>query len=88
MIAQGETAEDGPILDRGPGRGREPLRTCIVTREAKASAGLIRFVLGPDQQRRLHATRATVSAVTGRAPNFLISFAQPGYASSRVIWPY
>ena len=28
----------------------EPERTCIVTREAKASAGLIRFVLGPDQQ--------------------------------------
>ena len=28
----------------------EPERTCIVTREAKAPAGLIRFVLGPDQQ--------------------------------------
>ena len=28
----------------------EPERTCIVTREAQASAGLIRFVLGPDQQ--------------------------------------
>ena len=28
----------------------EPERTCIVTREAKTPAGLIRFVLGPDQQ--------------------------------------
>lgn len=29
---------------------QEPERTCIVTREAKGPAGLIRFVLGPDQQ--------------------------------------
>ena len=28
----------------------EPERTCIVTREAKGPAGLIRFVLGPDHQ--------------------------------------
>ena len=28
----------------------EPERTCIVTREAQAPAGLIRFVLGPDHQ--------------------------------------
>ena len=28
----------------------DPERTCIVTREAKAPAELIRFVLGPDQQ--------------------------------------
>ncbi|MBB3021047.1 hypothetical protein FHR70_004137 [Microvirga lupini] len=28
----------------------EPERTCIVTREANSPAGLIRFVLGPDQQ--------------------------------------
>ena len=28
----------------------EPERTCIVTREAKTPAGLIRFVLGPDHQ--------------------------------------
>ncbi|KFG68125.1 RNA-binding protein [Microvirga sp. BSC39] len=28
----------------------EPERTCIVTREAKTPAGLIRFVLGPDSQ--------------------------------------
>ena len=28
----------------------EPERTCIVTREAKSPAGLIRFVLGPDHQ--------------------------------------
>ncbi|MFF8798490.1 MULTISPECIES: RNA-binding protein [unclassified Methylobacterium] len=48
MIAQGETAEDGPILDRGPGRGREPVRTCIVTRKAQSPAAMIRFVLGPD----------------------------------------
>lgn len=29
---------------------QEPERTCIVTREAKTPAGLIRFVLGPDHQ--------------------------------------
>ena len=28
----------------------EPERTCIVTREAQSPAGLIRFVLGPDNQ--------------------------------------
>jgi predicted RNA-binding protein YlxR (DUF448 family) len=28
----------------------EPERTCIITREAKGPAGLIRFVLGPDSQ--------------------------------------
>ena len=28
----------------------EPERTCIVTREANSPAGLIRFVLGPDNQ--------------------------------------
>ena len=28
----------------------EPERTCIVTREARSPAGLIRFVLGPDNQ--------------------------------------
>ncbi len=48
MSAQGETAETGLELDRGPGRGREPVRTCIVTRTAQSPAGMIRFVLGPD----------------------------------------
>ncbi|CAO4168345.1 RNA-binding protein [Methylorubrum populi] len=48
MIAQDEETEDGPILDRGPGRGREPVRTCIVTREALLPKKMIRFVRGPD----------------------------------------
>ncbi|MDV2983421.1 UNVERIFIED_CONTAM: RNA-binding protein [Methylobacteriaceae bacterium AG10] len=52
MIARGETVEEaagtGPDLDRGPGRGREPVRTCIVTRTAQSPSGMIRFVLGPD----------------------------------------
>ncbi|MFY9289967.1 MAG: RNA-binding protein [Methylorubrum rhodinum] len=41
-------AEDDPPLDRGPGRGREPLRTCIVTRVTQSPEAMIRFVLGPD----------------------------------------
>lgn len=35
-------------LDDGPRGARPRLRTCIVTRQAKAPAALIRFVVGPD----------------------------------------
>ena len=79
MITQGETAETGPELDRGPGRGREPVRTCIVTRTAQSPTAMIRFVLGPDGavvpdlRARLPgrgawvtATRATVEAAVKR----------------------
>ncbi len=41
-------ADEAPPLDRGPGRGREPLRTCIVTRVTQSPEAMIRFVLGPD----------------------------------------
>ena len=85
MIAQGgtdgESAETGPDLDRGPGpgRGREPVRTCIVTRKAQSPSAMIRFVLGPDAtvvpdlRARLPgrgawvtATRATIEAAVKR----------------------
>ncbi|MEH3119002.1 MAG: RNA-binding protein [Methylorubrum populi] len=79
MTVQGEAAGTGPELDRGPGRGREPVRTCIVTRTAQSPSGLIRFVLGPDGtvvpdlRARLPgrgawvtATRATVEAAVKR----------------------
>lgn len=79
MIAQDESAGHGPELDRGPGRGREPVRTCIVTRTAQSPAAMIRFVLGPDGavvpdlRARLpgrgawvSATRATVEAAVKR----------------------
>ncbi|WP_232631705.1 RNA-binding protein [Methylobacterium sp. Leaf118] len=39
---------EAPSLDRGPGRGRTPARTCIVTRVTQAPEAMIRFVLGPD----------------------------------------
>jgi predicted RNA-binding protein YlxR (DUF448 family) len=41
-------AEEAPPLDRGPGRGREPARTCIVTRVVQSPEAMIRFVMGPD----------------------------------------
>jgi predicted RNA-binding protein YlxR (DUF448 family) len=49
---------------------QEPERTCIVTREAKAPAGLIRFVLGPDNQvvaDLKHKLPGRGAWVTGRA---------------------
>ena len=70
MIAatDGETDLD-PALDPGPGRGRQGVeRTCIVTREAKAPAAMIRFVLSPedrvvpDLRARLPGRGAWVSA--------------------------
>ncbi|WP_096487862.1 RNA-binding protein [Methylorubrum populi] len=83
MIARGEADGEadaaGPELDRGPGRGREPVRTCIVTRIAQPPAAMIRFVLGPDgavvpdlrsrlpgRGAWLTATRATVEAAVKR----------------------
>jgi uncharacterized protein len=44
-------AEPDPstLLDAGLGRGRaNAMRTCLVTRVAQAPAGMIRFVLGPE----------------------------------------
>ena len=45
---QQEAPDPGPSLDRGPGRGRDPARTCIVTRVTQAPEAMIRFVRGPD----------------------------------------
>ena len=47
-VAMQAEAEEAPPLDRGPGRGREPMRTCIVTRVTQSPEAMIRFVLGPD----------------------------------------
>lgn len=79
MSAQEEPAGAGPDLDRGPGRGREPVRTCIVTRTAQSPAAMVRFVVGPDGavvpdlRARLPgrgawvtATRATIDAAVKR----------------------
>ena len=55
MIAQGgtdgESAETGPDLDRGPGRGREPVRTCIVTRKAQSPSAMNFSVCSSKQTR-------------------------------------
>lgn len=40
--------DEAESLDRGPGRGRSPLRTCIVTRVTQGPEAMVRFVLGPD----------------------------------------
>jgi predicted RNA-binding protein YlxR (DUF448 family) len=40
---------DDAALDSGPRRARGPERLCIVTREVKPVADMIRFVIGPDR---------------------------------------
>ncbi|KQT46790.1 DNA-binding protein [Methylobacterium sp. Leaf456] len=47
-IDRQEAPEEALPLDRGPARGRDPLRTCIVTRLTQSPEAMIRFVLGPD----------------------------------------
>jgi uncharacterized protein len=41
---------DAAVLDSGPRRGAGPERLCIVMREVKPVAEMMRFVLGPDRQ--------------------------------------